>query len=147
MATDLAEFLGAAVGFNLLFGIPLWAAAILTGVTTFIILGLERYGFRSLEAVITGFVSVIAISYIIEIFLGKPDWGQVAYHAIIPEFKGSSSIILAGRHSWRDGHAARDLSALFAHANRVVVHEPALLKRLFRYEISMSWWRWASRAW
>ena len=46
MATDLAEFLGAAIGFNLLFGIPLWMAGILTGITTFIILGLERKGFR-----------------------------------------------------------------------------------------------------
>ncbi|GAB6276520.1 MAG: Nramp family divalent metal transporter [Rectinema sp.] len=135
MATDLAEFLGAAVGFNLLFGIPLWAAAILTGVTTFIILGLERYGFRSLEAVITGFVSVIAISYIIEIFLGKPDWGQVAHHAIIPEFKGPSSIILAAGILGATvmPHAIYLHSSLMQ--NRVVVHEPALLKRLFRYEI------------
>jgi len=46
MATDLAEFLGAALGFNLLFGIPLWAAGILTAIATFIILGLERFGFR-----------------------------------------------------------------------------------------------------
>src|SRR5438874_4895606 len=53
MATDLAEFLGAALGFNLLFGIPLLAAGILTGITTFIILALERRGFRPLEAVIT----------------------------------------------------------------------------------------------
>ena len=53
MATDLAEFLGAALGFNLLLGIPLWAAGILTAIATFLILGLERYGFRPLEAVIT----------------------------------------------------------------------------------------------
>src|SRR5205085_4019959 len=57
MATDLAEFLGAAVGFNLLFGIPLFPAAIITGITTFIILGLERRGFRPLEAVITSMVA------------------------------------------------------------------------------------------
>src|SRR5574339_254365 len=53
IATDLAEFLGAALGFYLLFGIPLWVAGLLTAVITFLILGLERYGFRSLEAVIT----------------------------------------------------------------------------------------------
>lgn len=135
MATDLAEFLGAAVGFNLLFGIPLWAAAILTAVTTFIILALERYGFRSLEAVITGFVSVIALSYTIEIFIGKPDWGQVAYHAFVPEFKGSSSILLAA------GILGATVMphAIYLHSsltqNRVVVHDPALLKKLFRYEI------------
>src|SRR5690349_22129932 len=53
MATDLAEFLGAAIGFHLLFGIPLFEAALITGATTFAILGLQRWGFRPLEAVIT----------------------------------------------------------------------------------------------
>ena len=53
MATDLAEFLGAAVGFYLLLGIPLWVAGLLTAVATFVILSLERYGFRPLEFVIT----------------------------------------------------------------------------------------------
>jgi manganese transport protein len=57
MATDLAEFLGAAVALNLLFGLPLWIAGLLTAVITFLILGLERYGFRPLEAVITGFLA------------------------------------------------------------------------------------------
>ena len=51
MATDLAEFLGAALGLNLLFGMPLLLAGILTGVATFAILALERHGFRALEAV------------------------------------------------------------------------------------------------
>ena len=60
MATDLAEFLGAALGFNLLFGIPLWVAGLLTAVATFIILGLERYGFRPIGAVITTLVGVVA---------------------------------------------------------------------------------------
>src|SRR5438552_2492991 len=66
MATDLAEFMGAALGFHLLFGIDLLPAAILTGITTFVILGLERRGFRPLEAVITGMVAVIAVCYLIE---------------------------------------------------------------------------------
>ena len=60
MATDLAEFLGAAIGFHLLFGIGLFPAAVITGATTFGILGLQRFGFRPLEAVITGFVAVIS---------------------------------------------------------------------------------------
>ena len=75
MATDLAEFLGAAVALNLLFGLPLWIAGLLTAVITFLILGLERYGFRPLEAVITGFLAIIAVSYVVEIFLGHPEWG------------------------------------------------------------------------
>jgi len=64
MATDLAEFLGAALGFNLLLGIPLWIGGILTAISTFLILSLERYGFRPLEAVITTMVGVIAGCYL-----------------------------------------------------------------------------------
>src|SRR5262249_22281241 len=59
MATDLAEFLGAALGIHLLLGIPLFPAAVITGVITFAILGLQRYGFRPFEAVITAFVFLI----------------------------------------------------------------------------------------
>ena len=95
MATDLAEFLGAAIGFNLLFHIPLLAAGVLTGITTFIILGLQRNGFRPLEAVITALVGVVAASYLIETFLDRPDWGQIAYHSVMPQFGGTESILLA----------------------------------------------------
>ena len=69
IATDLAEFLGAALGFYLLFGIPLLWAGVLTGIITFLILGLENYGFRPLEAVITSLVGIVGLSYLIEIFI------------------------------------------------------------------------------
>src|SRR5438128_8541574 len=64
MATDLAEFLGAALGFHLLLGIALFPAAVITGVITFLILGLQRWGFRPFEAVITAFVFVIGTCYL-----------------------------------------------------------------------------------
>ena len=95
MATDLAEFLGAALAFNLLFGIPLFAAGLLTAVTTFLILGLQRYGSRPLEAVIGALVGVIAISYVIETVIGAPDWRPIAYSAVTPRFAGSESVLLA----------------------------------------------------
>ena len=95
MATDLAEFLGAALGFNLLFGIPLLPAGLLTALATFLILGLQRYGFRPLEAVIGSLVGVIAGCYLIEMFLGSPDWGVLAYHAVVPQFAGKESVLLA----------------------------------------------------
>src|ERR1043166_5976397 len=82
IATDLAEFLGAALGFYLLFGMPLWIAGLITAVATFLILGLERYGFRPLEAVITALVGVVAASYLIETFLDKPHWPTVLFHAV-----------------------------------------------------------------
>jgi manganese transport protein len=95
MATDLAEFLGAALGFYLLLGIPLFPAALITAVVTFAILGLQRYGFRPLEAVITALVGVIAGSYIIETFLEGPDWGLLARSAVTPRFDGTESVVLA----------------------------------------------------
>src|SRR3954463_12458469 len=95
MATDLAEFLGAALGLQLLLGIPLFPAAVLTGVITFLILGLQRWGFRPLEAVITAFVAVIGVCYLAELWLAHPPLGTVARHAVVPDFQGNESLLLA----------------------------------------------------
>ena len=95
MATDLAEFLGAAIGIQLLLGIPLFPAAVMTGVITLLILGLQRYGFRPLEAVITAFVFVIGICYLGELYFAHPPLGTVAKHAVVPEFAGNESVLLA----------------------------------------------------
>jgi manganese transport protein len=95
MATDLAEFLGAAVGIKLLLGINLFPAAVITGVITFAILGLQRYGFRPLEAVITAFVAVIGVCYLGELWFAHPPLATVAKHAVVPEFAGNESLLLA----------------------------------------------------
>src|SRR5881396_2840394 len=95
MATDLAEFLGAAIGFHLLFGIGLFPAAVITGVTTFAILGLQRFGFRPFEAVITAFVGVICACYVAELWYAHPPLGTVARHAALPQFSGGESVLLA----------------------------------------------------
>jgi manganese transport protein len=95
MATDLAEFLGAAIGFHLLLGIPLFPAAILTGITAFGILGLQRFGFRPMEAVIAAIVGVIGLCYVVELFYASPSYGNVASHAFTPSFDGSESVLLA----------------------------------------------------
>src|SRR5437667_258605 len=84
MATDLAEFLGASIAINLLFGIPLLYATLITGVVTYLILTLERHGFRPIEAVITALVGVIAVCYLIETFFSHPNWGQVGFHTVVP---------------------------------------------------------------
>src|SRR4051794_16149561 len=89
MATDLAEFLGAALGFHLLFGIGLFPAAILTGIAAFAILGLQRFGYRPLEATIATMVAVIGGCYLIELFLANPPLLTVAKHAVVPQFEGS----------------------------------------------------------
>jgi len=95
IATDLAEFLGAALGLHLLFGFGLLPAAFVTAVCAFAILGLQRYGFRPLEAVIGVMVLVIGVCYVVELFKAQPDFGAVGRHAVVPAFNGSGSILLA----------------------------------------------------
>src|SRR5438270_102506 len=95
MATDLAEFLGAALGFHLLLGVALFPAAVITGVAAFAILGLQRFGFRPLEAVIAAIVGVIGVCYVAELFYANPPLGTVARHAVVPGFEGSDSVLLA----------------------------------------------------
>jgi len=94
MATDLAEFLGAALGFYLLFGIPMLPSAILTGLCVMAILAVEQLGFQWLERVIMFLVGVIGVSYAIEMFLSRPPWRPIAVHVLLPEIH-SSSIYLA----------------------------------------------------
>jgi len=135
MATDLAEFLGAALGLNLLFGIPLWLAGLLTVAITFLILGLERYGFRPLEAVITGLVGIVAASYLIETILDKPDWSSVAFHAFVPSFSGTESVLIA------TGILGATVMphVIFLHSalmqGRIVVKDSVQRKKLFRFEV------------
>ena len=95
MATDLAEFLGASIAINLLFGIPLLYATLITGVVTYLILTLERHGFRPIEAVITALVGVIAVCYLIETFFSRPNWGQVGFHTVVPWLGGTQSILFS----------------------------------------------------
>jgi manganese transport protein len=135
MATDLAEFLGAALGFYLLLGVPLFAGAVLTAITTFIILGFERYGFRPLEAVISGMVGVVTLCYIIETIIVKPVWKEVLYFAVVPHFQGAESVVLAS------GILGATVMphAIFLHSaltqGRIVVKDTDQLKRLYRFEI------------
>ena len=96
VATDLAEFLGAALGFYLLFHLNLMLSALITGVLVFLILTTELYGFRKLEQVIMFFVFGIGACYAFELFLAKPDWSQVAHHVIVPKLSGASIYVAVG---------------------------------------------------
>jgi len=95
MATDLAEVLGAAIGITLLTGMPLLASAVVTGMTVFIILALQGTGFRQLEVFIGGCAGVIALCYLIETILAKPNWGQVFYHSVVPSLPGNEAVLLS----------------------------------------------------
>ena len=95
IATDLAEFLGAAIGLHLLVGIGLLPSAFVTAVAAFLILGLQRFGFRPLEATIVVIVLVIGACYVVELFYARPNLGAVAHHAFVPGLKGNESVLLA----------------------------------------------------
>jgi manganese transport protein len=95
MATDLAEFIGAALALNLLFGIPLFPAGLLTAVGAFGILELQRRGFRPLEAVITSMVGVIVVAFAFQMFYAQPEADRVLAGLFTPGFAGTESVLLA----------------------------------------------------
>ena len=112
MATDLAEFVGAALGLQLVFGLPLWVSGILTGVAAFAILSMEVWGFRRLEATITAFVAVVVLAFCLEVRKSGPPAGAVA-RGFVPR-PARRLGAAGGRHRRRDRDAARDLPALGA---------------------------------
>ena len=95
MATDLAEVLGGALGFYLLFGIPMAYASVLTGLITICIVHFAKYGQKVIEIIISALVAVICFAYSIELFLAKPDWALVGIHAIIPYLPNSKATLIA----------------------------------------------------
>jgi manganese transport protein len=94
MATDLAEFVGAAIALNLLFGIPLFHAGLITAVVAFGILGLQSRGYRRFEVVIAGLLGVIILGFLYDTLRIGFDAGAAA-KGFIPGFEGTDSILLA----------------------------------------------------
>jgi len=95
MATDLAEFLGGAIGLSLLFQMPLFAGMAVTAIITYGVLTFERYGFRPIELIIGSMVSVIALCYVVELFIAPVDWRSAAVHTILPQIPDSEALLLS----------------------------------------------------
>lgn len=95
MATDLAEFLGAAIGLSLLFGMPLLASMAVTAVITYGILMFERFGFRPIELIIGGMVGIIGLCYLVEMFIAPVNWADAAFHAVVPRIPDAAALMLA----------------------------------------------------
>jgi manganese transport protein len=134
MATDLAEFMGAAIGLNLLFGIDLFPAALLTGVAAFGILALQARGFRRLEAVIAGLIGVIVVAFALQVLMADPDRGD-ALHGLVPGFEGTESVLLAVGILGATvmPHVIYLHSALTQH--RLVGATEEAKRRIFRFEL------------
>ncbi|WP_264990470.1 Nramp family divalent metal transporter [Lysinibacillus piscis] len=135
IATDLAEFIGAALGLYLLFNIPMLPAALITVVGSFAILELQRRGFRAFEAGVSGMVLIVVLAFAFQTFLAQPNWGEVTVGMFVPHFDGASSILLA------TGILGATVMphAIYLHSsltqNRVIGRNDAEKKRIFRFEL------------
>jgi manganese transport protein len=135
MATDLAEFVGAAIGLNLVFGLSLWLSALATGAASFAILGLQVWGFRRLEATIMGFVAVIVLAFGLDLLKSKPSAAGVAHGLFVPQFAGGGSALLAVSIVG----ATVMPHVIYLHSSlttkRIVGASPAARHTIFRFEI------------
>jgi manganese transport protein len=133
MATDLAEFLGGAIGLSLLTGMPLLPCLGITGIVTYGLLLLGNAGFRPIELVIAGFVAVIGLCYITELLIAPPDWRAFAFHSVVPRLTDNDSVMLAV------GIIGATVMphAIYLHSsltqNRVPTTSPSQLRRLVRF--------------
>ncbi|MGV8833981.1 MAG: Nramp family divalent metal transporter [Devosia sp.] len=133
MATDLAEFLGGAIGLSLLFGMPLMAGMVVTAIVTYGILLFERRGFRPMELIIGALVSVIGLCYLIETFIAPIAWGEAALGIITPDLPDSTSLTIAV------GIIGATVMphAIYLHSgltqNRVLVRDDADRRKLLRF--------------
>jgi len=132
MATDLAEYLGAALGLYLLFGIPLWLGAPLTvAVVVVAILGQQ---YHHLERMIVGFLAIIAGCYVIELVLVGPDWAAAAPKWVVPSVDGASILVALGMLG-----AIVMPHNIYVHSNVIQSRDwdlvPARRRRLMNFEI------------
>ena len=91
VATDVAELLGGAIGFNLLFGLPLWVGAVMTVLLEVFLIVSQRY--HRLEAIIMGFLGIIGLCYLVEIVIVKPDWVVLTPSIVVPKVNRESIYI------------------------------------------------------
>lgn len=95
MATDLAEFLGGAIGLSLLFNMPLIAGMAVTAVVTYGVLLMDKRGFRPMELIIGALVAIISICYVLEMFIAPVAWGQVGLGTILPSIPDSTALTIS----------------------------------------------------
>ena len=134
MATDLAEFTGAALGLHLVFGLSIWVSALLAALATFAVLAMEVGGFRRLEAAITALVGVVVLAFCLELWLSRPQPGAVAQGVFVPQLPGGAALLavsIVGATVMP--HVIYLHSALVR--RRVASESDQAKRRIFRFEI------------
>lgn len=96
IATDLTEVLGTAIGINLLFRIPLFVAVILTALDTFLLLSAQSQGMRRVEQIIFGFLAIISVCFIVELFMSEPSVEEITKGVFLPRIDASSLYVAIG---------------------------------------------------
>ncbi|MGG0410696.1 Nramp family divalent metal transporter [Peribacillus simplex] len=135
MATDLAEFIGAALGIYLLFDLPLITSAIIAAIGSFAILEIQRRGYRTFEALITVMIFVVVIAFGAQVFYAKPDTSAVVLGLFTPKFEGVDSILLSA------GMLGATVMphAIYLHSSltqrRIVGKNDLERKRIYRFEL------------
>ncbi|MFJ7937433.1 Nramp family divalent metal transporter [Peribacillus sp. NPDC096622] len=135
MATDLAEFIGAALGIYLLFDLPLITSAIIAAIGSFAILEIQRRGYRTFEALITVMIFVVVIAFGAQVFFAKPDTSAVVLGLFTPKFEGVDSILLSA------GMLGATVMphAIYLHSfltqRRIVGVNDLERKRIYRFEL------------
>ena len=94
VATDVAELIGGAIGFHLLFGFPVWLGALATVILEVFLIISQRY--HRLETIIIAFLGIIALCYVIEIVIVRPDWAALAPSVVVPKVNRGSIYIAMG---------------------------------------------------
>jgi manganese transport protein len=134
MATDLAEFTGAALGLRLVFGLSMWVSAVLAAAATFAVLAMEVHGFRRLEAVITGLVGVVVLAFGVELLASRPPPGAVAAGALEPRLPGGAALLAVSIIG-----ATVMPHVIYLHSSltsgRVVGAYAGERRKIFRYEV------------
>ncbi len=133
MATDLAEFLGGAIGLSLLFQIPLIQGMIVTAIVTYGVLLFEKRGFRPMELIVGALVAIISLCYLMELFVAPIDWGTAAYHMVAPEMPDAAALTISVGIIGATvmPHALYLHSGLTQH--RAIIHNTVERRRLLRF--------------
>ena len=140
MATDLAELVGAAIGFSLLLQISLMNGLLISILATIFLLTLQKSGFRLIELMIGGFVGIVTLCYIAQLAMHTPDWSQSLYHAVVPTLANDDALLIAV------GIIGATVMphAIYLHSsltqNRIPLHNDTERKRTLRYSNREVFW-------
>jgi manganese transport protein len=134
MATDLAEFTGAALGLNLVFGLSIWISALLAALATFAVLAMEVGGFRRIEGAITALVLVVVLAFILELVIARPPAAAVAGGVFEPKLPGGAALLAVSIVG-----ATVMPHVIYLHSaltrGRVTSADPRERRKIFRFEV------------